>query len=245
MLTNCLSTLKRPIIFYLSLPGRNVQPNSHGYPLEGTQITQVVSIKFLGVYIDQHLSWKEHIKNISIKIAKNIGILSRISLLVPPSIRKILYYTLVYPYLTYCNIIWSSTYKSNLTRLVVLRKRAVRYVVRVPYGAHTKSIFTEFQFLRLVQIRLVQIGEFMFRYEHGLLPPTFNNFFLPSFTIHSHQTRGSNLYYKPFAHTNTRLFSIRYTGAQTWNDIPLVIKQLPNFASFKKGFAILLLVIMY
>src|SRR6218665_2124525 len=54
--------------------------------IEGTQITQVVSTKFLGVYIDQHLSWKEHIKNISIKIAKNIGTLSRISLLVPPSI---------------------------------------------------------------------------------------------------------------------------------------------------------------
>ena len=74
-----------------------------------------------------------------------------------------------------------------------------RYMARVPYGAHTKSIFTELQFLRLVQIRLVQIGEFMFRYEHGLLPPTFNNFFRPSSTIHSHQTRGSNLYYKPFA----------------------------------------------
>jgi len=73
-------------------------------------------------------------------------------------------------------------------------------------------------------------------YEHGLLSPTFNNFFRPSSSIHSHLTRGSNLYYKPSAHTNTRLFSIRYTGAQTWNDIPLLIKQLPNFCQFKKWF---------
>jgi len=111
---------------------------------------------------------------------------------VPPPIRKILYYTIVYPYLTYCNIVWSSTYKSNLTgtKLVVLQKRAVHYVARVPYGVHTKSIFTEFHFLRLVQIRFVQIREFMFRYEHGLLPPTFNNFFRPSSAIHSHLTIG-------------------------------------------------------
>src|SRR6218665_865261 len=72
----------------------------------------------------------------------------------------------------------------------------------------------------------------MFRYEHRLLPPTFNNFFLPSSVIHFYLTRGSNLYYKPFAQTNARLFSIRYTGVQTWNDIPLVIKQLPNFFTY-------------
>ena len=71
--------------------------------IKGTPITQMVSTRFLGVYIDQQLSWKEHIKNVSAKIAKNVGILSRSSLLVPPHIRKTLYYTLVYPYPTYYN----------------------------------------------------------------------------------------------------------------------------------------------
>ena len=52
----------------------------------GTPITQVQSFKFLGVYVDQHLSWKDHniiIFNISIKIAKNLGILTRISRILP------------------------------------------------------------------------------------------------------------------------------------------------------------------
>ena len=33
-------------------------------------ITQVTSTKFLGVYVDQHMTWKEHINNIALKIAK-------------------------------------------------------------------------------------------------------------------------------------------------------------------------------
>ena len=176
-----------------------------------------------------------HIKNISIKIAKNIGILSRTSQLVPPEIRKTLYYTLIYPYLTYCNIVWASTYKTSLTRLVILQKRAVRYVARIPYGAHTKNKFQELNFLQIDQIRIAQTGEFMFRYDRGLLPPVFNKFFRHTSDIHSHMTRTSNLYHKPFAHTNTRLFSVRYVGASTWNEIPQSIRQLPNLCLFKRG----------
>jgi len=40
--------------------------------IDGVPITQVESTKFLGVYVDQNLTWNEHIRNISSKIAKNI-----------------------------------------------------------------------------------------------------------------------------------------------------------------------------
>ena len=41
------------------------------------EVERVGSIKFLGVLLDEHLSWKEHIKYTENKIAKNIGLLSR------------------------------------------------------------------------------------------------------------------------------------------------------------------------
>src|SRR5688572_26770711 len=99
----------------------------------GTPITQVQSSKFLGVYVDQHLSWKDHIFNISIKMAKNLGILARIYRILLSQTRTTLYYTLIHPYKTYCNIVWASAYKSNLSRLVVLQKRAVRFIAKLPY----------------------------------------------------------------------------------------------------------------
>ena len=68
------------------------------------------------------------------------------------------------------------------------------------------------------------------------MPSVFNNFFYPSTDIYSHLTRRSNLYYKTSAHTITRLFTITFTGVQTWNAIIPVIKQLPNLCPFKKGF---------
>ena len=88
--------------------------------IDNIAISQVKSSKFLGVYVDEHMTWKKHIKNISTKIAKNIGILSRISYLLPCNILINLYYSLIYPYLAYCNIAWGSTYHSRLKRLIVL-----------------------------------------------------------------------------------------------------------------------------
>lgn len=87
-------------------------PNSYtNLCIMGTHITQVQSSKFLGVYVDQHLSWKDPIFNISIKISKNLGILTRISRILPSQTRITLYYTLIHPYITYCNIVWASGYQ--------------------------------------------------------------------------------------------------------------------------------------
>jgi len=96
--------------------------------IKDTPIEMVESTKFLGVHIDQHMTWKVHINQISAKIAKNVGILTRIAYLLPRATRLNLYYALIYPYLTYCNMVWASTYASRLSRLIILQKRAVRLV---------------------------------------------------------------------------------------------------------------------
>src|SRR6218665_2050538 len=92
--------------------------------IDGIKITQVDSVKFLGVMVDENLNWKTHINSIEKKIAKNIGILSKVVYLLPANIFKKIYYTLIYPYLAYCNVCWASTYPTSLDRLFKLQKRA-------------------------------------------------------------------------------------------------------------------------
>ena len=203
--------------------------------VNGMPITKVNSIKFLGVYVDQHLAWKEHINAISVKIAKNTGILRRVSHLLPEHIRLTLYHTLIYPYLTYCNMIWTSTYDSRLTRLVILQKRAIRTVAGVPWGAHTEPLFSRLKQLKLEQIRSLQIGLFMFRYDRNMLPACFKGFFHLGSEYHSYPTRDSCNYRPIYARTNTRAFSIKCTGPKFWNTLPLSVRQAPHLHGFKKA----------
>jgi Reverse transcriptase (RNA-dependent DNA polymerase)/Endonuclease-reverse transcriptase len=197
-------------------------------------IAQVKTTKFLGVYVDQHMTWNEHIKNISNKIAKNIGILARASYLLPYHIRLKLYYSLIYPYLTYCNIVWASTYSTRLQRLVTLQKRAIRIIAGVHSCEHTSPIFSALKLLNIEQIKILQVGEFMYRYDHGLLPPAFSDFFHQGTEIHSHFTRNASSYRPVYAHTNTRLFSIKSAGTTIWNKFPSHIRVASNLLLFKK-----------
>ena len=93
---------------------------------DGNPITQRKAVKFLGIEIDENLTWKTHISNVCKKISKSVGIIFRSRFYLSKKSKISLYYTLVYPYLTYCNTVWSSTYKTNLSRIFLLQKRIVR-----------------------------------------------------------------------------------------------------------------------
>src|ERR1700733_7535395 len=206
-------------------------------------LIQVEFTRFLGidVHVDQHLTWKNHINNISSKIAKNVGILARTAYLLPTSIRLNLYYSLVYPYLTYCNMIWSSTYESRLLKLVVLQKRAVRTIAGIRKGYHTGPFYQKFGLLTINQIRSLQVCEFFYRLKNGLLPPLFNNYLQLGSDIHTHDTRNASAYRCIRARTNTLLFTVKALGVQLWNTIPPEIKSSCNQHIFKKRLRFFLL----
>ena len=73
--------------------------------MDNQQIVQVNSSTFLGS-IDNNLTWKDLITKISQKISESIGIINRIRYLMPQNVLLNLYYSFVYPYLSYCNLVW-------------------------------------------------------------------------------------------------------------------------------------------
>ena len=58
-------------------------------------------VKYLGVMIDNHLSWKHHINYVALKISRNIGILAKLRHFVPPKTLYGIYNSLIFPYLSY------------------------------------------------------------------------------------------------------------------------------------------------
>ena len=104
--------------------------------LENTVIKQVMETKFLGVLIDKHLSWKPHIDFVSQKISKSVGIIAKAHFYLSFQTLMTVHYSLVYPFLTYCNVAWSFTYCSNLHCIYFLQKRLVRLITKAHYLAN-------------------------------------------------------------------------------------------------------------
>ena len=80
-------------------------------------IERTSSIKFLGVMLDEHISWINHVRTVENKIAKNIGLIYRVSQFLNEDSPKTVYFSYIHPYLNYENIAWASTYATKLKSL--------------------------------------------------------------------------------------------------------------------------------
>ena len=126
-------------------PGQRKVNHSFSLSFGGQSLTQSNVAKFLGVYLDEHLTWKYHINFVCKQIAKSVGILSRTRFYFSCKTKLMLCYTLIYLYITYCNSTWSSTYVSELT---YLQKGAVRAVTNSDHRAHTAPLFFQTEAFR-------------------------------------------------------------------------------------------------
>ena len=89
---------------------------------------QKSQIKYLDVLIDEHLKWDAQLQHINNKMTKNIGILFKLRHYVPISTLKQLYYTLIYPYLTYGLMSWGTTYQNKLNKIKVSQNNCIHCI---------------------------------------------------------------------------------------------------------------------
>ena len=77
------------------------------------------SVKFLGLYLDKHITWKSHILHI-----KSLFALSRVKNILPHDALKTLYSTLIHSHLNYGIEAWGNA--TSVNTIFVLQKRAIR-----------------------------------------------------------------------------------------------------------------------
>ena len=98
----------------------------------GQALSEVTEASFLGILIDNKMTWKPHIQFVCNKVSKCIGILLKARKSLSVQIMNLLYNSLVLPYLQYCITVWGSAYPSLVTHLFILQKRAIKKCNRLP-----------------------------------------------------------------------------------------------------------------
>ena len=88
--------------------------NCNNLVIDNASITRVNSAIYLGIIIDVNFNWIEHITCIKNKISKAIGIMYKARQYLNKSSLVNLYYSHVYPYLTYCIEVWGCAYPTHV-----------------------------------------------------------------------------------------------------------------------------------
>ena len=90
--------------------------------IDGVNIQEVSSVKYLGLAFDSNLTWKNHVNELCLKLSKTVGIFSKLRYYVKIDILIMLYYSLIYLFLTYGIQVWGFTYPTYLKPAVLLCK---------------------------------------------------------------------------------------------------------------------------
>lgn len=81
--------------------------------INNVNIEKVSEIRFLVVTLDETLTWKSHILHVKNKMAKSLFILNKVKYSLPYHTMKMLYCSMILPYLNYCVEIWGNTYSNT------------------------------------------------------------------------------------------------------------------------------------
>ena len=195
---------------------------------------------FLGITIDEHLDGNVHIDNFSNKIARYVEVVNKLKHFLPVYIMKTLYSSLIASQLQDCTLLWANTHVTNIRKLQLLQKKAIRIITSSHYIAHTDPLFSTTKLLILGELYKYQLGIFMHKVTHCQLPQNMSSMFLRTDNIHSHQLRNQNAYYIQQIRTNTRKSTINFSGPKLWNTLPANLRQLVSIHQFKKKFKALL-----
>ena len=197
--------------------------------------------KYLGVFIDSRLNFHSHIKSVENKVARSVGILSKLKHFLPSNSLLKLYYAFIHPHLLYGLSIWGCTHKSYLSKLQTLQNKAVKIIGGGKYMDHATPFYSKLKILKIPELYKHEVAKLVFHHYHQRLPPLLSNLYIKTNHVSQKCTRSSSTANKPTLYIplykTTRLQkSIRYQGVKIWNKIPTSIKTKQSFKSFEVSY---------
>ena len=209
------------------------QPQVNRITIHDKTIERQHKGKFLGVILDDTLSFKDHITQISKKLSKVVGILYKIKVIFPLDILRHLYLTLFYPYLTYCVLAWGKINRSTLNPIYLLQKKAIRILTNCDSRAHTNPLFRAQEILKMDDVYILHSLTYMFKILVLNKYPSLLDELTAAQPRHAYNLRNHQLIAR-----RSRIKKcdqdILFQGIRNWNSLPQTIKEVRNLKPFKR-----------
>ena len=108
-------------------------------------IDETYVTRFLGIHLDKKLNFVNHITEMSMKVAKSIGLFYKQNSFLPETILKTLYTSLIHPYFSYGIEAWHRTYQNNTSKIFVPQKNAILAINNVAHNVNVFQCFSTYQ----------------------------------------------------------------------------------------------------
>ena len=120
--------------------------------IDNHNLQQEHTTKYLGITIDDKLTWKPHLSKLRTNLSRGCYALSRLKMYMPQDVMKSVYYSLFHSKLQYCITSWGGCPPTNQLPIFRLQKRALRLICSKPHLTPSHPLFIETNILKLSDI---------------------------------------------------------------------------------------------
>ena len=118
-------------------------------PKHNVLLTQTTSCKFLGITIDESLSWNKHILKINSKPSRALFVIKQVKFYLPKESLHTLYYSLLHPHINHGILAWGNAKASFLRKTQILQKRSLRTIHNKKFNSHSDPLFKQSGILKI------------------------------------------------------------------------------------------------
>ncbi len=185
------------------------------------QLERQETADFLGVRLDDTLSWDEQVKKIEAKLAKGLFALRLVSKFGNCNLNKMVYFSLIESHITYSLVLWGSI-KSHLNKVFIWQKKSVRAMLGLHSQAHCRDAFKQLKILTVPSLFIYESIWYARQTEDSRLIEE----------THHYNTRHKNVFAE-FHRLTTYEKKPSYIGRKLLQVLPSQIKLIENPHRFK------------
>ena len=201
------------------------------------KIKRTSFVKYLGVIIDENLTWDLHINEICTKLKSLFHVFYNIRDYLSIDNIKTIYYTLIYSRIKYGITLYGQAGTKRLNRVQTLQNQLLKVLLGKKYRFPTDNLHRELNILKVRDISNQEILTFVHKYFANKLPAAFDNYYKTFSNFSDRTTRNSFTKIKIDDHrTNIAARSLKISGAKLWNDLRSDLKSIPNIKKFKNEY---------
>ena len=213
---------------------RKVVDSSLNLVIDGCNVEQVQQFKFLGVVINDTLTWSDHVHLVCKKVSRSLNLLRRLSWFLPKPLLVLFLNSYILPHFDYCDVVWSSCSKSQCLRLESLLNFACRAVLRRSRHSSASAARSELGLSTLSSRRKLHLAQSVFKCLSSQSPSYLSQLFSApssSYYTRSSSSRQLNL---PTTKSSFGQKAFSFAGASLWRSLPSAIRETQNFNEFSK-----------
>ena len=216
---------------YLTASNQALQPSNREEHIE-----VICHSKYLGVQIDENLTWKNQIKSITERASPAIGFLKYAKHFLPEAIVKTLYTSIVEPHFQYCCSVWGCCNSTDILQLQRVQNRSARIVTNSHFDAPSKPLIQSLGWKTIEeiinrQVNLTVLFFFLLKQHCSQIPL---RYFYKNTVNAIHSLRITNTALRlPLKSSASGQKCFPFRGEKFWNGLSTEAKRTTSVKAFK------------